>query len=74
MINEAKASVTLKAKLQTQVLLTIKSHTLYKNEQNIFEYILLDQIQNLIFIILIFVQKKATFMFMYWNKSALVMR
>ena len=58
MINEAKASVTLKAKLQTQVLLTIKSHTLYKNEQNIFEYILLDQIQNLIFIILIFVQKK----------------
>ena len=58
MINEAKASVTLKAKLQTQVLLTIKSHTLYKNEQNIFEYILLDQIQNLIFITLIFVQKK----------------
>ena len=65
MINEAKASVTLKAKLQTQVLLTIKSHTLYKNEQNIFEYILLDQIQNLIYIILVFVQKKATFMFMY---------
>ena len=58
MINEAKASVTLKAKLQTQVLLTIKSHTLYKNEQKNFEYILLDQIQNLIFITLIFVQKK----------------
>ena len=58
MINEAKASVTLKAKLQTQVLLTIKSHTLYKNEQKNFEYILLDQIQNLIFITLIFVPKK----------------
>ena len=64
MINEAKASVTLKAKLQTQVLLTIKSHTLYRNEQNIFEYISLDQIQNL-YTILVFVQKKATFMFMY---------
>ena len=69
MINEAKASV--KSKIASSGAANHKiSHSTKINL--IFLNIIGSNSKP--HIILIFVQKKATFMFMYWNKSALVMR